>query len=90
MCLALPAKVLTLGDGMATVSLGGVKMEISLALVEDVAPGDYVIVHTGYALSRLDPEEAQLTLKTFRDAGFDTGEDADADGAANDSAETTP
>jgi len=76
MCLALPAKVLTLGEGgTATVSLGGVKKEISLALVDGVAPGDYVIVHAGYAIQRLDPEEALETLDLLRQAGLvgDTG-----------------
>ena len=50
---------------MARVELGGVLKEVSLALVEGVQPGDYVIVHVGYALSRLDPEEAARTLALF-------------------------
>jgi hydrogenase expression/formation protein HypC len=66
MCLAIPAKVVAMGeDGLAVVDLGGVKKEISLALVDDVAAGDYVIVHVGYAISRLDPEEAEKTLALF-------------------------
>jgi hydrogenase expression/formation protein HypC len=75
MCLALPAKVLTIDGDDATVSLGGVKKQISLALVEGVVAGDYVIVHTGFALSRLDPEEAERTLALFREAdrGAETG-----------------
>lgn len=68
MCLALPAKVLQITGEDATVSLGGVKKQISLALVEGVVPGDYVIVHTGFAISRLDPEEAERTLELFREA----------------------
>jgi hydrogenase expression/formation protein HypC len=48
-----------------------VRKEISLALVEDVAVGDYVIVHVGYALQKLDPDEAEKTLELF--AGFDAG-----------------
>jgi hydrogenase expression/formation protein HypC len=75
MCLALPAKVLTLHvDGTATVSLGGLKKSVSLALVDEIVIGDYVIVHTGFALSRLDPEEAERTLAALRDAGIPTGE----------------
>jgi len=75
MCLALPAKVLTLhDDGTATVSLGGLKKSVSLALVDEIVIGDYVIVHTGFALSRLDPEEAERTLALLRDAGIPTGE----------------
>ena len=66
MCLALPALVKeVLPDDMAIVMLGGVSKEISVALVEDVAVGDYVIVHVGYALSKLDPEEAAKTLALF-------------------------
>lgn len=70
MCLAIPAKVVQVGDGdMAVVDLGGVKKEISLALVDDVAEGDYVIVHVGYALNKLDPEEAEKTLALFAEMG---------------------
>ncbi len=70
MCLAIPARVVTLDGGdQATVDLGGVRKAISLALVDGVEPGDYVIVHVGYALSRLDAEEAEATLALFREAG---------------------
>ncbi|PKO90182.1 MAG: HypC/HybG/HupF family hydrogenase formation chaperone [Betaproteobacteria bacterium HGW-Betaproteobacteria-12] len=66
MCLAIPAQVVELRDGdMAVVDLAGVRKEISLALVDGVAPGDYVIVHVGYALNKLDPEEAARTLALF-------------------------
>ncbi len=66
MCLALPVKVMELGAAdTAIVDLGGVRKEISLALLEDVKVGDYVILHVGYALSKLDPEEAQKTLALF-------------------------
>ena len=66
MCLALPALVTELlPDDQAKVELGGVRQTISLALVSDVAPGDYVIVHVGFALTRLDPEEAASTLALF-------------------------
>ena len=68
MCLALPAKVMQIDGDTAVVSLGGVKKQISLALVEGVTLGDYVIVHTGFALSRLDPAEAERTLELFREA----------------------
>ena len=69
MCLALPVKVIEVGVGpagdFATVDLGGVKKEISLALLDGVEVGDYVILHVGYALSKLDPEEAAKTLALF-------------------------
>lgn len=64
MCLAIPAEVTKiLPDDMAVVSLDGVSKEISVALIEDLAIGDYVIVHVGYALTRIDPEEARRTLE---------------------------
>ena len=70
MCLAIPACVEQLvGCDAAIVSLGGVSKEISLALVDDVAIGDYVIVHVGYALQKLDQEEAQRTLELFAELG---------------------
>jgi hydrogenase expression/formation protein HypC len=66
MCLALPVKVIELGAGdTARVDLGGVTKEISLALLDDVHVGDYVILHVGYALSKLDPGEAEKTLALF-------------------------
>ena len=70
MCLAIPAQIVELrADDKALVDLAGVKKEISLALVDGVAVGDYVIVHVGYALNRLDPEEAANTLKLFAELG---------------------
>jgi len=69
MCLALPVKVVEIGTGTAgdwaVVDLGGVKKEVSLALLDDVQVGDYVILHVGYALSKLDPIEAAKTLALF-------------------------
>ncbi len=66
MCLAIPARVEEfLDDDMARVDLGGVSKQVSLALVDGVAVGDYVIVHVGYALNRIDPEEAEKTLALF-------------------------
>ena len=71
MCLALPVRVVELKDGdQAVVDLGGVRKEISLALVEGVAAGDYVILHVGYALTRLDPVEAERTLAAFAESGL--------------------
>ena len=70
MCLAIPARIVEMPDPQnAIVDLGGVRKEISLALVEDAAVGDYVIVHVGYALQKLDPEEAMKTLELFAEMG---------------------
>ena len=72
MCLAIPVRVVELvGGDAAIVDAGGVRKEISLALVDGAAVGDYVIVHVGYALTRLDPEEAAQTLALIADAGID-------------------
>ena len=74
MCLAIPARVIERLPGeLAMVELGGVRREISLALLDEVVPGDYVIVHAGYALTRLDPEEARTTLQLFAQAGLVSG-----------------
>jgi hydrogenase expression/formation protein HypC len=75
MCLAIPVRVLECLPGdMALVDVGGVRKEVSLALVDDVRPGDYVILHVGYALNRLDPVEAENTLKLFAEMGELAGE----------------
>jgi hydrogenase expression/formation protein HypC len=69
MCLAIPALVIELlPDAMARISLDGVTKTISVALVEDVAVGDYVILHVGHALARIDPAEAARTLALLAEA----------------------
>ena len=71
MCLAIPARVVELGaNDCAVVDLAGVRKEISLALVDNIAVGDYVIVHVGYALNKLDPGEAARTLALFAEIGL--------------------
>lgn len=71
MCLAIPAKVVELEDGdMAIVAVEGVKKRISTALLDEVAVGDYVLVHVGYALHTLSPEEAARTLELMAEAGI--------------------
>lgn len=63
MCLAIPARVVEMfDDDRARIDLSGVQKEISLALVEGVSVGDYVIVHVGYAIGKLDAEEAARNL----------------------------
>lgn len=72
MCLALPARIVSIDEAsdMAIVALGEVKREVSLALVEDVAVNDYVLIHVGYALNKVSEEEAQKTLALFAEAGL--------------------
>jgi len=70
MCVAIPAQIVELlEDDNAVVEVGGVRKNVSLSLVEDCAIGDYVIVHVGFALSKLDPEEAQKSLELFAEMG---------------------
>jgi len=78
MCLALPARVLSIDamTDMAIVALGGVRKEVSLALVDDVRVDDFVLIHVGYALNRLSEEEAERTLRLFAEAGLTAGEPA--------------
>ena len=77
MCLAIPAEVTKLlPDDMAVVSIDGVSKEISVALIENLAVSDYVIIHVGYALTKIDPEEAQRTLELLREIGAESREAA--------------
>jgi len=77
MCLAIPARIVELHEGSrATIDAGGIRKSIDVSLAgEDVAVGDYVVVHVGFAIGRIDPEEAERTLAMF-------GELARAQGAA--------
>ncbi len=84
MCLAIPARVTELlGQDMAKVEVGGIVKTVSLCLVDGVSVGDYVILHVGFALSKLEPEEAAQTLALFAEAGVLEGlaEDGAEDGA---------
>ena len=74
MCLAIPARIVRLEDGdQALVDVGGIRKQVSVALVDGLAPGDYVIVHDGYALARLDPAAAAETLAAMAAAGIEPG-----------------
>lgn len=63
MCLAVPARVVEVHDASwATVEVGGAGKRISTDLIDDVAPGDYVLVHVGFAIQKVDADEARITL----------------------------
>ena len=69
MCLAVPAQIISL-DGMTAVAeMSGIKKEIDVTLTPEVAPGDWVVVHVGYDLQRIDPQKALETLEAMRSAG---------------------
>ncbi|AJE02102.1 HypC/HybG/HupF family hydrogenase formation chaperone [Geobacter pickeringii] len=68
MCLGVPMQVVSIGDGNIIAEIDGVKKEASLMLLADeVKVGDFVIVHAGFAISKLDEEDAQETLRMMRD-----------------------
>jgi hydrogenase expression/formation protein HypC len=68
MCLAIPARVVEVRpDQMALIDLGGLRKEVSTALIDSVEVDDYVIIHVGFAIGKIDPEEAALTLAMFRE-----------------------
>ncbi len=75
MCLAVPGKIVSVTGvddpltRMAKVNFGGVIKEVSLAYVPDASVGDYVIVHVGFALTKLDEEEAMETFRYLQEMG---------------------
>lgn len=78
MCLALPARIVALDAAadVATVAIGEVRKDVSVALIESPAIDDYVLIHVGYALNKISEEEAQRTLELFAEAGLLEEEDA--------------
>jgi hydrogenase expression/formation protein HypC len=71
MCIALPCKVIEVKGDQAVVELGGTRISALLDLVDDVQAGDYVIVHAGYAISKVDREEAQARLDLVNSFNLD-------------------
>lgn len=65
MCLSVPAQVMKIEGENAEVSVGGTIMNANLSMVDDVNVGDYILLHTGFALQKIDADEAAETLKTF-------------------------
>ena len=76
MCLAIPAQVIEIsGNETAVVEVGGIRKSISTALLDEVAVGDYVIVHVGYALERLNVAEAEETLRLLAEMAASVAEE---------------
>lgn len=67
MCLSIPAKIIELEGEMGKASIGGSIIDVGLQLVEDIKIGDYVLVHTGFALEKIDEEEALKQLQVLKD-----------------------
>ena len=68
MCLAIPSKITKIENNMATIDVDGVQREASLLLLEDAKVGEYVIVHAGFAIQKIDEAAAQETLSFLREA----------------------
>ncbi len=68
MCLAVPAKVMEIDGDFAVVDIDGIKRQACISLLEDVSVGEFVIVHAGFAINKLDLDEARKTLELFDEA----------------------
>jgi hydrogenase expression/formation protein HypC len=68
MCLAIPSKIVKIENNMATIDVDGVRREVSLLLLEDAQIGDFVIVHAGFAIQKIDEDAAMETLDLLREA----------------------
>ena len=66
MCLAIPARIKSIQDQMATIDMEGTQRDVSLLLLENAKIGDFVIVHAGFALHKIDEHEAMESLKVLR------------------------
>jgi len=67
MCVGIPGKVTAINGRMATVDVGGTQREIAIDLLDGVVPGDYIIAHAGFAIHKVDEEEALKTLEILRE-----------------------
>jgi hydrogenase expression/formation protein HypC len=67
MCLAIPAKVISIEGATAIVAIEGVEYNASLLLLNDVHPGEFIMLHAGFAIEKVDPEEAAVTLQLLLD-----------------------
>ncbi|MDG5468481.1 HypC/HybG/HupF family hydrogenase formation chaperone [Deltaproteobacteria bacterium IMCC39524] len=68
MCLGVPMQVKTIENEVAMCEIDGVQRQASLMMLDDVKIGDYVLIHAGFAIEKIDDDEAQLTLKALREA----------------------
>lgn len=66
LCLAIPAKIIKIKGEIAEVDIGGIRKETSIALVKDVKEGDYVLIHTGYAIAKINEEEAKELIELWK------------------------
>ncbi|MBI4774834.1 MAG: HypC/HybG/HupF family hydrogenase formation chaperone [Deltaproteobacteria bacterium] len=67
MCLAIPARIISIEQDFAQVDMGGNRLKISTLLMDQLCVGDYVIVHAGFAIHKVDEQEAQESLRLLRE-----------------------
>jgi hydrogenase expression/formation protein HypC len=90
MCVAIPSQIAEIQEGMATVDVGGARRRVSLLLLPDADVGDYVLVHAGFAIKRIDEQEALETLRILEEiaqtpgGGFERYGDASFDEGTQD------
>lgn len=78
MCLAIPSKIIKIENNMGTIDVDGVQRKVSLLLLEDAKVGDYVIVHAGFALHKIDESVAMETLLLLKEAAALVDKENDA------------
>jgi hydrogenase expression/formation protein HypC len=69
MCLSIPAEIISLEGDMAKVSIGGAITDASVQLIENPKVGDFVLLHTGFAIERISPEEAEENMRYLKELG---------------------
>ncbi len=67
MCLSLPAKVIEIQGDLAEVSIGGTLFKAGLQMIDDVRPGDYILLHAGFAIQKINEDEAQEIMRLFQE-----------------------
>jgi hydrogenase expression/formation protein HypC len=67
MCLSIPVKIISIEGSMAEVSAGGTIFRAGMQMIEDAAPGDYVLLHAGFAIQKISTEEAEETMRLLRE-----------------------
>lgn len=67
MCLSIPGKIVSISSEMAKVSVGGSLIDVNIQLIENPAVDDYVLVHSGFAIQKIDEQEAKETLQMFKE-----------------------
>jgi hydrogenase expression/formation protein HypC len=77
MCLAIPSRIVEINNNMGIIDVDGVRREASLLLLENPGVGDYVIVHAGFAIQKIDEAEAQESLKVLREIAAKISSDED-------------